>query len=100
MSEDRQSEELQSEEIDISTIDFEEINHLINLRQYVANSIGNPTIDRPTVNYMNGLMILLDKKIIELLKSKEFKKYINYHDVKKAIIDVAQITNIRSGLKQ
>lgn len=81
------------------TFNFEEITHLISLRQYVVNSTGNPTIDRATVNYLNGVLILLDKKIIGILQSDNFKDYINYADVKQAIIEVARITNIKSGLR-
>lgn len=81
------------------TFNFEEITHLISLRQYVVNSTGNPTIDRATVNYLNGVLILLDKKIIGILQSDNFKDYINYADVKQAIVEVARITNIKSGLR-
>jgi len=82
-----------------SSLDFTEITDLINIRQYVVNSVGNPTIDRATVSYLNGVLLLLDKKIVGMLQSDSFKDYINYGDVKKAIMDVARITNIKSGLK-
>lgn len=81
------------------TPNLEEIVNLINIRQYVVNSTGNPAIDRATVSFMNGMQIMLDKKIIGLLQSDEFKQYTNYTDVQKAIREVAQITNIKSGLK-
>lgn len=81
-------------------MDLKELTDLIAIRQYVVNSTANPTIDRATVSYMNGLLILLDKKIITLLGSDEFKEYINYKDVRKAIEEVAKITNIKSGLKK
>lgn len=81
-------------------MNLKELNELINVRQYVVNSTANPTIDRQTVNYMNGLLILLDKKIIEILKNDEFKDYVDYKNVRQAIEDVARITNIKSGLKK
>jgi hypothetical protein len=81
-------------------MDLKELTDLIDIRQYVVNSTANPTIDRETVNYMNGLLIMLDKKIIGLLKSDDFKDYVNYKDVRKAIEEVARITNIKSGLKR
>ncbi len=81
-------------------MNFPEIINLISIRQYVANSVANPAIDRATVNYMNNLLIMVDKKIINLLKSDEFKEYINYKDVQKAIEDVVKITNIKSGISQ
>lgn len=72
---------------------------LITVRQYVVNSTANPAIDRATVNFANGALLLIDKKIFAILQSTEFKEYINYADVQQAKIDAANITNIKSGLK-
>ena len=46
------------------------------------------------------MLILLDNKIINLLQGDDFKDYIGYKNVKKAIEDVARVTNIRSGIKK
>jgi hypothetical protein len=81
-------------------MDLLEITNLINIRQYVVNSMSNPAIDRATVNTLNGMLILLDNKIISLLQSDDFKEYICYKDVRKAIEEVARLTNIRSGIKR
>lgn len=81
-------------------MDLTELVNLITIRQYVVNSTGNSSIDRATVNYMNGSLLLIDKKIVELLQADDFKKYIDYKDVRKAIEDVANINNIRSGLQR
>lgn len=81
-------------------MNLKELTDLMDVRQYVVNSTANPTIDRETVKYMNGLLIMLDKKIIALLKSDDFKEYVDYKDVRQAIEDVARITNIKSGLKK
>ena len=81
-------------------MDLKELTDLIAVRQYVVNSTANPAIDRETVSYMNGILILIDKKIVTLLKSKDFKEYIDYQNVRQAIEDVARITNIKSGLKK
>jgi len=81
-------------------MNLKELTDLMDVRQYVVNSTANPTIDRETVKYMNGLLIMLDNKIIGILKSDEFKEYVNYKDVRKAIEEVARITNIKSGLKK
>ena len=81
-------------------MDFIEINNLITIRQYVINSISNSSIDRATVNVMNGMLILIDNKILNLLQSDDFKEYIGYKDVKQAIAEVVRITNIKSGLKK
>jgi len=81
-------------------MDLKELTELIAIRQYVVNSTGNMTLDRPTVNELNGMLILLDKKIVGILKGPEFKDYIGYQGVKQAIEDVVRITNIKSGLKK
>lgn len=81
-------------------MDLKEITDLITIRQYVVNSTGNPAINRETVSYMNGVLILVDKKIVDLLKGQEFKEYIDYQNVRQAIEDVVKITNIKSGLKK
>lgn len=81
-------------------MDLKEITELMSIRQYVVNSTANPAINRETVSYMNGLLILLDKKIVSLLKSDDFKEYIDYQNVRQAIEEVARITNIKSGLKK
>jgi len=81
-------------------MDLKELTDLIAVRQYVINTTGNMSIDRATVNELNGILILLDKKIISILKDTEFKNYIGYQNVKQAIQDVARITNIKSGLKK
>jgi hypothetical protein len=79
-------------------MNLKELTDLIAIRQYVVNATANPAIDRATVTHMNNTLLLLDKKIIGLLQSEAFKEYINYADVRKAIEDVARITNIKSGL--
>lgn len=81
-------------------MDLKEITDLIAVRQYVVNSTANPTINRETVKYINGVLILLDNKIISLLESPEFKEYIDYKNVRQAIEEVAKLTNIKSGLRK
>lgn len=81
-------------------MDLTEITNLVNIRQYVVNSMSNPAVDRSTVHTLNGMLILLDNKIINILQSDLFKEYIGYKDVRKAIEEVARITNIKSGIKR
>jgi hypothetical protein len=81
-------------------MELKELTDLINVRNYVVNATGNPAIDRQTVNELNGILLLIDKKIITILKSIEFKEYIGYADVRKAIEEAAKITNIKSGIKR
>jgi len=79
-------------------MDLKEIVDLITIREYMVNSSNNHTIDRKTVNFMIGSLLLVDKKIINLLQSDEFKEYINYEDVDKAKQEAANANNIKSGL--
>lgn len=81
-------------------MDLHELVDLITIRQYVVNATANPAIDRQTVNYMNDTLLMLDKKIVGLLQSDEFKDYIDYKDVQSAKKQVAEITNIKSGLQR
>jgi hypothetical protein len=79
-------------------MDLRELVDLITVRQYVVNSTANATIDRATVTVMNNMLIMIDKKILSLIQSSEFKAYVNYGDVRKAVEEVANINNIKSGL--
>lgn len=79
-------------------MNFEELNNLIAIRQYVCNSIALPAINRKTVNELNGILLLLDEKIIGILTGTDFKEYIGYANVQEAKVRAAEITNIRSGL--
>lgn len=81
-------------------MDLKEIIDLINVRNYIHSSLNNHTIDRPTVTELNGMLILIDKKIINSLKDPKFKLYIGYQGVKQAIEDVVRLNNIKSGLKK
>ena len=82
-------------------MNYQEILNLISIRNYIANMINNSNIiDRATVSELNGTLILIDKKIIEMLKSQEFKSYIGYQEVRQAIEEVAKLNNIKSGLNK
>lgn len=81
-------------------MELKELTDLIAIRQYVVGATNNMTIDRAAVNELNGILILLDKKIVNILRGPSFKDYIGYQDVKQAIEDVVRITNIKSGLKK
>jgi hypothetical protein len=81
-------------------MNFAELLHLISIRNYVVNSVANPIFDRATIRDLDGILILLDKKIVGLLVGEEFKEYIGYADVQKAIQEVRQQTNIKSGIRK
>jgi hypothetical protein len=80
-------------------MDLKELTDLIEIRQYVVNNVALPTIDRKTVNELNGILLLLDQKIIGILTGPDFKDYIGYQNVAAAKQAAAQITNIYSGIE-
>lgn len=88
------------EEEEQEPLDIQEIVNLITIRQYVVNSTANPALDRKSVNYMNGVLLMTDKKIMSLLEDDRFKDYINYQDVRKAVEEVVNNNNIKSGLQR
>lgn len=82
-------------------MDLKEVIDLIAIRGYIINSINNnPSIDRPTLSELNGMLLLTDRKILGILKDKEFKDYIGYQGVREVIEEAAKISNIKSGLKR
>jgi hypothetical protein len=81
-------------------MDLQELLDLISIRSYVVNAVANPIFDRGMVRELDGILILLDNRIGKILTGPEFKDYIGYKDVRKAIEEVARITNIKSGIRK
>ena len=79
-------------------MELKELTDLMEIRKYVVNNVALPTIDRKTVNELNGILLLLDKKIIGILTGPDFKEYIGFQDVEAAKREAAEITNIYSGI--
>jgi hypothetical protein len=75
-------------------MDLSELTALIKIKEYVANSVGISAIDRKTVGELNGILLLLDKKIIQIIIGEEFKEYIDYKNVQEAKLAAVKITNI------
>lgn len=84
----------------MTNMDIKEVSDLITIRGYVSTAINNFSLDKETVRYMNDSLILIDKKIAGLLKSDEFKEYIDYKNVREAVQEVRRITDIKSSLKK
>lgn len=80
-------------------MDFEELLCLIKIREYVRDNVSLPVIDRQTVADLNGILLLLDEKIIAILTGPDFKDYIGFKDVRGAKERAAKITSIYSGLR-
>lgn len=81
-------------------MDLTELNSLIGVRTYVINVINNAAFDRSIVNDLNGMLILLDKKIVSILRGADFKQYVGFDDVKKAVQEVVDLNNIKSGFSR
>jgi hypothetical protein len=71
----------------------QEITNLIAIRQYVANATTFPHIDKETVSELTGMLLLLDQKIVGLLKSTHFKNYIEFEKSKQAKTQASLISN-------
>ncbi len=80
-------------------MDFEELLALIKIREYVVSSRANPSIERKLVGELDGILLLLDEKIVGILTGADFKDYIGYKNVQEAKQRAANITNIYSGIK-
>lgn len=78
-------------------MNLREISDLINIRDYICNSLSNASIDKSTISSLNSMMVLLDNKIISLLHQDNFKNYINYKDIKRAVNEINSSMNIKSG---
>lgn len=74
-------------------MNFRELLDLIAIRNYVVNSVANPIFDRATVKELDGLLILLDKKISSILISDDFKEYIGFAGLKKTLQDMKSMTD-------
>lgn len=79
-------------------MNLKNINDLINIRNYIYMSTNNGWIDKKTVNYLNNLLLLVDKKILSVLMDEEFKELIDYENLSDVLREVRQVTNIKSGL--
>ena len=74
-------------------MDRQELLDLIQIRGWVVNSVANPIFTRETIKELDGLLILLDKKIATILTGSEFKQYIGFDGLKQAIQDIKKETN-------
>ncbi len=80
-------------------MEMKEIIDLISIRNYIQATInGSNSIDRKTVSELSGILILADKKILDIILDKEFKSYIKFENVTQAIKSVVKLNNIKSGM--
>ena len=60
--------------------------------------MGNSTFSKSVVKQMSNTLLLLDKKIVELITREDFQSYIGVANVNQVISDVVRTTNIKFGL--
>lgn len=80
-------------------MDLQELLSLIKIKEYVSNAINTIVAKRDVVNELVSMQLLLDKKILSIISSDEFKQYINFSDAKKVVQDAVKLTNLKSGMK-
>lgn len=80
------------------TLTLKDISDLIKIKEYTANAIGLYSIDRKTINLLNDMLLLIDKKIISCIVSDEFKELVDYESIGQVKKDVLNLTNIYKGL--
>jgi len=66
-------------------MDLKELNDLITIREYTVNSTSNPNIDKKTIRQLDGILLLLDIKIVEMITSNDFKEYIGFNNLPETI---------------
>lgn len=79
---------------------LKELTDLIAIRTYVGNSIGLSAVKKETIRELDGILLLLDQKIIDILIGKEFKEFIGYENVQATKINAQKITNIYTGIEE
>jgi hypothetical protein len=73
-----------------------EISFLIDLKRYLNENLDNPAISRQNVLYFSDLKILIDKKLGDILSSKDLKSYLNYEELATVKKEVVERTNLMS----
>lgn len=80
-------------------MDLTEVTSLIKIRDYVINARSLPTVDKRFLRELDGILLLLDKKIIDILTGPDFKDYIDYKSVQEAKEAAVRITSVHSGIQ-
>ncbi len=76
-----------------------ETNKLISIREYIYQTVNNPALTRAELNDLQDILGALDKKIIEVLRSSEFKDFIGFKSTRVAIAKETAANNIKSSIK-
>lgn len=75
------------------------IANLIKIREYVFLGRENMALTKDNARHLNNILSVIDNKILEHLKSKEFLDSINYEKTHKEVhASVIKSSNIKSSL--
>ena len=80
-------------------MDLSEISSLIEIRNYIHQSVNNFNLERNKVDSLGDMLILIDKLIVDKLLANDFKSFINFQDLSKYKAEVVKHNNIKSGLR-
>jgi hypothetical protein len=58
-------------------MNLKEVSELIQIRDYLVACVNNMNLDRVSLNSMNKLLPLVDKKIISILLAPDFKELLH-----------------------
>jgi hypothetical protein len=76
-----------------------ETNQLISIREYIYQTVNNPALTRVELNDLQEILATLDKKIVEALRSSEFKDFIGFKSTKNSMAKETAANNIKSSIK-
>lgn len=74
------------------SIDLKQLADLVTIRQYIVNAAEYHTVEKSAAIEMTRILPLVDKKLVEIILSKNFKEFIGY-------VPKAPTKDIKSGLK-
>lgn len=79
---------------------LDEINSLINIRDYINLMINNYNRSKDEFGQLKQLTVLVDNKIMSLILSDNFKAYVNFEQAAEAIAKAAKNNDIKSGMNK
>jgi DNA polymerase III alpha subunit (gram-positive type) len=78
---------------------LEEVASMIEIKNYVSGLInGNFTLDKAKMKELQGINLLLNIKIVDMILSPEFKSFVNFKDAEKVNKAAAWNNNVKASL--
>jgi hypothetical protein len=66
----------EEEKLETSSFSISEISNLISVRSYIYFSVENQNLKKSDINELQKIVYLIDKKLVSLILSNEFRAYI------------------------